>query len=211
MGIVETSTSGGKEPRGIRGYAITGGTTKFTSWKLQGNLGGAANAPDKFRGYLNEGGLFAERSGAHLPGYPDTNWKSTTNLSVAGAGVNFFRTTFDLNIDLNTDVPIRLSLTPSPVTSNYRVQIYINGWQFGKYINNIGPQTVYALPAGILRSHSTNTLAIALWSLDSAGASIPGVTLIQDGTFTSALRIQDYTAPDYVASQRPVSSAFPPM
>lgn len=29
--------NGGKEPRGIRGYAITGGNTTFSHWKLQGN------------------------------------------------------------------------------------------------------------------------------------------------------------------------------
>lgn len=61
--------------------------------------GGAANTPDTFRGYLNEGGLYAERIGAHLPGFPDTNWASGTPLTgggVHGAGVNFFRTTFDL-------------------------------------------------------------------------------------------------------------------
>lgn len=61
--------------------------------------GGAENTPDTFRGYLNEGGLYAERVGAHLPGFPDTTWPSGTPLSgggVAGAGINFYRTTFDL-------------------------------------------------------------------------------------------------------------------
>lgn len=29
--------NGGKEPRGIRGFAIEGGNTIFSSWKLQGN------------------------------------------------------------------------------------------------------------------------------------------------------------------------------
>lgn len=61
--------------------------------------GGASHAPDTFRGYLNEGGLYAERIGAHLPNYPDALWKQGTPLSeggVKGAGVNFFRTTFSL-------------------------------------------------------------------------------------------------------------------
>lgn len=55
--------------------------------------GGAANAPDTLRGYLNEGGLYAERIGAHLPGYPDSSW-ATGDLVTQSAGVNFFRTTF---------------------------------------------------------------------------------------------------------------------
>ncbi|GLB41894.1 putative beta-galactosidase, domain 3 [Lyophyllum shimeji] len=150
MGIVETSTNGGKEPRGIRGFAIEGGNTTFSQWKLQGNQGGAADAPDTFRGYLNEGGLYAERIGAHLPGFPDSSWASGTPLTgggVSDAGINFYRTTFTLDVPDGVDFPIRLSITPSAITSNFRVQIYLNGWQVGKYINNIGPQSLFVLPA----------------------------------------------------------------
>jgi hypothetical protein len=48
---------------------------------------------------LNEGGLYAERIGAHLPGFDDSEWADGTPLSGGGiseAGVNFYRTTFDL-------------------------------------------------------------------------------------------------------------------
>ncbi|EGO22566.1 glycoside hydrolase family 35 protein [Serpula lacrymans var. lacrymans S7.9] len=141
MGIVETSTNSGKEPRGIRGYAIIGGNSTFKYWKLQGNYGGAADAPDTFRGYLNEGGLYAERIGAHLPGYPDESWQTGTPLSGGGvksAGINFYRTTFSLPLPMDVDVPVRLSITPSDITSNFRAQIYLNGWQLGKYVNNLG-------------------------------------------------------------------------
>jgi len=216
MGIVETSTNGGKEPRGIRGFAIEGGNSTFTLWKLQGNQGGAAHAPDTFRGYLNEGGLYAERIGAHLPGFPDSSWKDGTPLAgggVSGAGINFYRTTFDLGIPDGLDVPIRLSITPSVLTSNYRVQIYLNGWQIGKYINNIGPQTLFVLPAGIIRRHSTNTIALSLWSLDGAGASIAGLQLVADGIFSTSLTIDDYASPDYDAQQqlRPGAKFVQPM
>ncbi|TCD69623.1 hypothetical protein EIP91_006848 [Steccherinum ochraceum] len=215
MGIVETSTSGGKEPRGIRGYSIIGGNTTFTQWKLQGNQGGAANAPDTVRGYLNEGGLWAERIGAHLPNYPDSTWATGNPLSgVKGAGVNFYRTTFNPNIPEGLDVPVRLSITPSDKSSNFRVQVYLNGWQLGKYINNIGPQTVFVLPAGILRPRSTNTLALSVWSLDASGATIAGLSLISDGTFSTASDIKDYTLPpDYTAQKhlRPAGKAQNPM
>ncbi|KAF7798724.1 hypothetical protein EIP86_009949 [Pleurotus ostreatoroseus] len=215
--IVETSTNGGKEPRGIRGAKIVGGNTTFSSWKLQGNQGGAAHAPDTFRGYLNEGGLYAERIGAHLPGYPDADWQEGTPLAgggVQGAGVNFFRTTFNLSTPDGADIPTRLSITPSDITSNFRVQIYLNGWQVGKYINNFGPQTVFVLPAGILRRNSENTLALSLWSLDSDGAFIAGLELIADGTFSTTLDIRDYTdAPDFLEQQqlRPPGAVVDPM
>ncbi|KAH0584129.1 hypothetical protein H2248_009695 [Termitomyces sp. 'cryptogamus'] len=203
-GIVETSTNGGKEPRGIRGFSIEGGSSNFTLWKLQGNLGGAANTPDTFRGYLNEGGLYAERIGAHLPGFPDSSWADGSPLAGGGvshAGVNFYRTTFDWNVPDGLDLPIRLSFTPSAISSNFRVQIYLNGWQIGKYTNNIGPQTLFVLPAGILRRKSINTLALSLWSLDAAGASIANLEIVSDGIFSTSLAFNDYVSPDYTAQQ----------
>ncbi|KAF8645087.1 hypothetical protein AX16_008145 [Volvariella volvacea WC 439] len=214
MGIVETSSNGGKEPRGIRGYSITGGNTTFTSWRLQGNQGGVASAPDTFRGYLNEGGLYAERIGAHLPGFPLSSWEDGSPLTgLSRAGINFYCTTFDLDLPDDVDVPIRLAITPSIITSNFRVQIYLNGWQVGKYINNIGPQTIFVLPAGILRRNSSNTLCLSLWSLDAAGASLAGLQLISDGVFTTSLKFQDYRSPDYAEQRalRPPPEYFPPM
>ncbi|KAJ7645563.1 glycoside hydrolase family 35 protein [Mycena polygramma] len=139
--IVETNTNGGKEPRGIRGYALVGGNTTFDSWRLQGNLGGAAHTPDTFRGYINEGGLWAERIGAHLPGFPDSSWAAGSPLSgVSKAGINFFRTTFELPVSGGIDAPVRLSVARSNSTtvSNFRLQFYLNGWQIGKYVNSIG-------------------------------------------------------------------------
>ncbi|KAF8892186.1 glycosyl hydrolases family 35-domain-containing protein [Infundibulicybe gibba] len=212
MGIVETSTNGGKEPRGIRGFAIVGGNSVFNLWKLQGNQ--ARDLRDS--GYLNEGGLYAERVGAHLPGFPDSSWASGSPLiggGVAGAGVNFYRTTFNLNVPDGVDMPVRLSITPSAITSNFRVQIYLNGWQVGKYINNIGPQTLFVLPAGILRRKSVNTLALSIWSLDGTGASLAGLQLVSDGTFGTSLAITDYVSPDFTDQQhlRPVAQVIKPM
>ncbi|KAH9479184.1 putative beta-galactosidase C [Psilocybe cubensis] len=178
--------------------------------------GGAANTPDTFRGYLNEGGLYAERVGAHLPDFPDASWADGTPLTgggVKGAGVNFFRTTFDLRVPAGIDMPVRLSITPSAITSNFRAQIYLNGWQIGKYINNIGPQTLFVLPAGILRRNSTNTLALSLWSLDGGGASLAGLNLVSDGTFETSFQFNDYVTPDYAdqAHLRPAAIFDAPM
>ncbi|KAL1710662.1 glycoside hydrolase family 35 protein [Schizophyllum commune] len=186
--ISETSSNGGKEPRSIRGYGFRGANTTFTRWALQGNLGGAAGAPDTFRGYLNEGGLYAERIGAHLPGFPDDEWAEGDPVNgVSKAGVNFYRTQFDWALPDGFDVPIRLVFEPTEVTSNYRAQVYLNGWQVGKYVNNIG----------LLRRGSPNTLALSVWSLDEGGAKLGGLSLRADGYFASSLTFQDYAAPDY--------------
>ena len=49
---------------------------------------------------MNEGGLYAERIGAHLPGFDDSSWSDGSPLAadgggLTGAGVNFYRTTFN--------------------------------------------------------------------------------------------------------------------
>ncbi|KAK7048172.1 beta-galactosidase [Favolaschia claudopus] len=215
MGITETNSNGGKEPRGIRGYALIGGNTTFDSWRIQGNLGGAAHTPDTFRGYLNEGGLWAERIGAHLPGFPDDSWAAESPLSgVSKAGINFYRTTFELPVNTGIDAPVRLSVTRNTtVASNFRLQIYLNGWQFGKYVNSIGPQTIFVLPASILRRQSGNTLAVMVWAMDASGASVAGLELISDGVFSTSLNFQDYVTPDYSEQKalREPATFFEPM
>ncbi|CDM28960.1 Galactose-binding domain-like [Penicillium roqueforti FM164] len=34
--------------------------------------------------------------------------------------------------------------------NNYRCQLFVNGYQFGKYINHVGPQTAFPIPGGII-------------------------------------------------------------
>jgi hypothetical protein len=65
-----------KNPRGILRYKLSGHDDSDVTWKLTGNLGGE-DYLDKVRGPLNEGGLWAERQGYHLPGSPISDWKSS--------------------------------------------------------------------------------------------------------------------------------------
>ena len=114
------------------------------------------------------------------------------------------------------------------------MQIYLNGWMLGKYINDIGyvhPLFLRLVPSislihtgrvlglkqssssqqgmfffspkllsvialnprhiRILKSNSQNTLALSLWSLSPAGASLAGLELVTDGAFSSGLKIED--------------------
>ncbi|KAH8115249.1 hypothetical protein DFH11DRAFT_1726116 [Phellopilus nigrolimitatus] len=180
-----------KTPRGIRGYQLLGGGD-FDVWKIQGNLGGE-DYPDVVRGPLNEGGLFIERIGAHLPGFPTTNWSTSTNdstcspyVGLEAAGITAYRTTFDLDLPTNADVPVALQFERTP-SSNYRSVIYINGWQFGRFSSNYGPQTVYPLPEGILNHQGSNELLFTIWSLDAAGAKIADVELVYTATIASGM------------------------
>lgn len=79
-----------KTPRGILGYNLTGHAASDITWKLTGNLGGE-DYRDRTRGPLNEGSLYAERQGYHLPNPPSQNWRSAAPTEgIAQAGIGFY-------------------------------------------------------------------------------------------------------------------------
>ncbi|KAL4244519.1 glycosyl hydrolase 35 family protein [Abortiporus biennis] len=160
-----------KSSRGIVGFKLNGGT--FSTWKVQGKLGGYTGFPDKTRGILNEGGLFGERQGWHLPGFDTSSWISrdlSLGLPSGGAGIGFFATTFKLAVQKETDV--LMSFVFGETTSQpYRALLFVNGWQFGKRVANVGPQTKFPVPQGILDYNGENTVVLALWSLENTSVS----------------------------------------
>lgn len=167
-------TSGALNPRGILDARLLGSSSGFTHWRLAGTAGGESNL-DPVRGVFNEDGLYGERVGWHLPGYDDSTWSSSGGscLSFTGATVRFFRTTIPLDFPSNTDVSISFVLsTPSGSTTAYRAQIFVNGYQYGRYNPYIGNQVVYPVPAGILNYSGENTVAVAVWAQTEEGASM---------------------------------------
>ncbi|EJD49636.1 hypothetical protein AURDEDRAFT_135665 [Auricularia subglabra TFB-10046 SS5] len=190
MGLNEWSGVGGiKQARGIIGYQLQGGA-KFSSWKVQGNLGGNVAYPDKVRGSLNEGGLFAERAGWHLPGFNDGRWELRTPFQgVSKPGVGFFRTTFKLAIPAGHDVAISFVFQGGGST---RVQLYVNGWMMGKYVANLGPQTVFPVHEGILNYRGSNTVAVSLWAIGNSTAdfSIKDLQLKVDSVLNGGVPVE---------------------
>ncbi|KAH9915075.1 glycoside hydrolase superfamily [Fomitopsis serialis] len=167
-----------KSPRGIPGYQLNAGN--FTEWRVQGKLGGYTDYPDKLRGVLNEGGLYGERQGWHLPGYDTSDWTArnlSEGLPSSGPGVGFFVTTFDLSIPEETDTLISFQFDTTNQT--YRALLFVNGWNYGKRVANIGPQTKYPVPQGILNYQGTNTIAVALWALEDEAVA-PTLDLVVD-------------------------------
>ena len=67
------STNGNKAARGLTGASLIGAPLTSITWRLQGVRGGE-NAIDPVRGPLSTGGLYGERAGWSLPGYPDGSW-----------------------------------------------------------------------------------------------------------------------------------------
>ncbi|KAH9948330.1 glycoside hydrolase superfamily [Amylocystis lapponica] len=167
-----------RSPRGIPGFQLNSGN--FTSWKVQGKLGGYTEYPDKTRGLLNEGGFYAERAGWHLPGFDTSSWTArnlSEGLPSGSAGVGFFVTTFDLALPAGTDTLMSFQFDTSD--QPYRALLFVNGWNYGKRVANIGPQTKYPVPQGILDYNGTNTLAVALWALEDTPVS-PTLDLVVD-------------------------------
>lgn len=182
-----------KDPRGILRYQLAGHNQTDVTWKLTGNYLGE-DYPDKVRGPLNEGGLYAERQGYHLPGAPISDWESSGGPTegISSAGVAFYGAEIDLDIPAGWDVPLSFTFTNSSSADaagssapSYRVQLYVNGYQFGKYVNNIGPQTSYPVPQGIWDYSGTNYIAFALWSLEAGGAKVEGLELSVNATVLS--------------------------
>jgi len=182
--------SGFKNPRGILNYTLSGHSQSDVAWKLTGNIGGEAYA-DKSRGPLNEGAMYAERQGYHLPAAPTSSWASRTPATgITNAGVGFFATSFDLNMPTGYDIPLSFTFqnttTSTATVTNYRVQLFVNGYQFGEMVSNVGPQTSFPVPEGILNYHGRNYLAMTLWSLDAVGAKVSSFSLVATGYVQTA-------------------------
>lgn len=183
----ETSTAKGLEnPRGLLGATLlpsgTPKSTGFTLWKITGAAGGPSGPADPVRGPMNEGGLHAERLGWHLPSPPTSSppftlsSTSTPFTGLSTAGVRFYTTTFHLNLDSDLDVPLGVSLS-SPPGTKARVMIWVNGYQYGKYVPHIGPQTKFSVPPGVVNNRGLNTLAVSLWAQSDEGARLDEVKL----------------------------------
>ena len=148
-----------KAARGLTGVSLKAakGASPKASWRIQGEA-----APDPVRGPQNNGGLYGERHGWHLPGGGDGGWTPVAlPHTERRQGVTWYRTTFRLAVDPGVDASVGLVLDDDPARA-YRVQIFLNGWNMGQYINDVGPQHTFVLPGGILRARGTNTLALAV-------------------------------------------------
>jgi hypothetical protein len=133
-------------------------TGPAVSWKLIG----ADPRADKLRGPLGSGGLYGERHGWHLPEFRDTRWTEVTLPNVsAHAGVAWYRTSFRLGVPEGVDASIGLTIGDD-TSKQYRALIFLNGWNVGQYVNDVGPQTTFVLPNGILDTGGVNTLALAI-------------------------------------------------
>lgn len=172
-----------KSPRGVRGFKLEGGS--FSEWKVQGKIGGYVNFPDKVRGVLNEGGLFGERKGWHLPGFPTSDWDSrpiSSGLPNGASGFGFFVTTFKLDMPRGLDIMMSFFFGEAQ-GQPYRALLFVNGWMMGKRVANLGPQSKFPVHEGILNYHGENTVAVALWVMTPNKTAAPDLQLVLDAVY----------------------------
>lgn len=182
-----------KTPRGILGYNFPGHTISSSNsnssrsddgirWKITGNLGGEDHRGG-LRGPLNEGALFPERNGYHLPSAPTNTWTSDMlpGSKFSKPGVRFHQTTLKLDIPDGWDIPLSFIFNGEEFTGigrGWRAQLWVNGYHFGKFANAIGPQRRFPVPEGILNYRGENTVAISIWALDEHGLGPKDIMLV---------------------------------
>lgn len=170
-----------KSPRGILSYQLDGHEADDISWKLTGNLGGE-DYVDRVRGPQNEGGTFIERQGYHQP-YPPTNqdgWDTKNPITdgLDAPGIGYFTTSFKLDVPKGWDVPLYFtfgnSTAPPP---SFRAQLFVNGYNFGRYLSAVGPQTSFYVPQGILNYDGKNWIGLTIWGQEEEGVKLDGLKL----------------------------------
>ncbi|KAL2162929.1 hypothetical protein VTH06DRAFT_6765 [Thermothelomyces fergusii] len=176
-------------PRGVlnatllwdgEGGGSGGGGTGFSSWKVAGTAGGSAPGRaglDAVRTHYNEGGLAAERLGWHLGGFDDSAWETTATVGFDGAGVRFYRARVPLDVPGGLDVSLAFRFRPAEEdvergTLAYRVLLFVNGWQYGRYYPSIASEDTFPVPPGVLDYSGDNLIGLAVWSLQEEGARV---------------------------------------
>jgi beta-galactosidase GanA len=173
-----------RQPRGLLGASVVGSAAPI-AWRIKG----ARPTADPVRGPLNNGGLFGERAGWHLPGDANRSWKPVGSPADGSLspGITWYRSTFRLDLPRGQDVTVGLRFG-GDTTRPYRVLIFLNGWNVGKYVNDLGPQRDFVLPAGLLDERGQNTLALAVVT-PAASTGGPGpVSLVTLGNHRGGAR-----------------------
>ncbi|OIJ90445.1 hypothetical protein BIV24_18030 [Streptomyces colonosanans] len=183
--------------RGLTRATLVGdpGTHPIT-WRLQGVRGGETPV-DTVRGPLATGGLYGERAGWMLPGYPTDDWTpATLPATDTTPGVSWYATDVSLDLPEGQDTSLGLTITDDP-SRKYRAEIYVNGWHMGNYVNYLGPQHSFPVPNGVLNPNGNNRIAIAVWNLDGNTGGLGKVELTKYGSYASSLKVAQNDNPRY--------------
>ncbi|MEU4658277.1 beta-galactosidase [Streptomyces sp. NPDC023723] len=180
-----------KTARGLTAAGFAGAAPR-AAWRIRG-----AAAPDPVRGPFNNGGLYGEREGWHLPGLDDRDWAAAESTRAGRRqGETWFRTGFRPEVPAGVDASFGLVLEDGDEDRAYRAQIFLNGWNVGQYANDVaGAQHTFVLPNGILRPRAANTLALAVLSQGTAEAGPRTVRLTVLGAAAGGVPLDAVSSP----------------
>jgi len=136
-----------------------------------------------------------------LPDFPDRRWAITTLPAVAPQpGTTWYRTSFHLSIPRSHDASLGITIgdpsTPRALGA-YRALLFVNGWNMGQYIADVGPQHTFVIPNGVLDTHGENTLAIAVTSNGRPQDGLEAVRLTDLGTVRGGVPVEMNESPGY--------------
>ncbi|WP_157560940.1 beta-galactosidase [Humibacter albus] len=184
-----------RQNRGL--YDADLGSTGAVTWKIQGAKD-KADPVDTARTIYNVGGLYGERAGWYLPGYPDDDWTKADSFKPAQAGVTWYRTTFDLDVPEGVDTAYALKINDAAFENGRndyaRAVIYVNGWNTGYFVGNVGPQQTFTIPRGFLNMNGSNDIAIAL-TTEKASQGPDSIQLVDAGTVAGGIASAENKAP----------------
>jgi beta-galactosidase GanA len=190
-----------REARGLISASLTSkGGNRFAvpiDWRIQGNKGGEKIA-DLVRGPMNNGGLYGEREGWYLPG-KKADWdKASPTTAPPAPGTYWLSTTFNLDLPKDHDAQLGLAFgdTTKPRSDRTnRALIFVNGWNMGQFIANIGPQRTFVIPPGILNPNGENTISFAVTTDGKAENALEPVKLVNLRTVRGGVPLEIMPAP----------------
>ena len=142
-----SSAGENRTARGIVSAEPLGADAKAITWRIQGAI--ADNDPK--RGPYNLGGLYGEREG--WPTQLGNDWQpATLPADTAKPGVTWYRTDVTLDLPKGQDTSLGIAFTDPP-GRHYRAILFVNGWQMGNYIAELGPQRRFPIPNGVIDPH----------------------------------------------------------
>lgn len=66
---------------------------------------------------------------------------------------------------------------------------WVNGYQYGKYVPHIGPQTKFPIPPGILNTQGENHLAVSIWNQQEEDITL-GIGWLVYGVYESGFEMK---------------------
>lgn len=178
-------TGENRTARGIVSAKPIDADASAITWRLQG----AIVDENPQRGPYNFGGLYGERQGWPLKPGNAADWQpATLPADTAKPGVTWYRTSVSLALPKGQDTSLGLQIKDAP-GRHYRAMIFVNGWQMGNYIADLGPQHRFPIPDGIINPHGNNDITIAVWKTDGSPGGLGAVSLIDFGSYTSPIDV----------------------